>query len=142
MRYQVLATDFDDTIAYEGTVDDETLLALKQVRSAGMGLILVTGRELSDLFNTFLHSHLFDVIVAENGAVLYEPSNGTTQIIGAPVPPQPDPRAARSANIRRSLDRRNCHAIRASGTGGYPRAGSGVACDLQQGSGDGSRLMS
>jgi hydroxymethylpyrimidine pyrophosphatase-like HAD family hydrolase len=87
MTYHALATDFDGTIAFEGSVDDETLLALKHVRTAGMRLILVTGRELSDLFNTFVHSHLFDVIVAENGAVLYEPSDGATQIVGAPVPP-------------------------------------------------------
>ena len=88
MRYQALATDFDGTIAHDGLVDDPTLLALKQARSANVRLVLVTGRELSDLFNTFAHSHLFDVIVAENGAVLYEPGNGSTQTLGAPAPPE------------------------------------------------------
>ena len=35
---------------------------------------MVTGRELTDLFNTFEHPDLFERIVAENGAVLYDPA--------------------------------------------------------------------
>ena len=72
MKYLALATDYDGTIACDGTVDDDTAFALQGARSAGLSLILVTGRELADLFNTFPHARLFDRIVAENGAVLYE----------------------------------------------------------------------
>ena len=88
MRYRAIATDYDGTIAYEGTVDNETLDALRRARAAGVQLILVTGRELADLFNIFPHSDIFDRIVAENGAVLYEPATGKMQTLCAPAPPQ------------------------------------------------------
>jgi hydroxymethylpyrimidine pyrophosphatase-like HAD family hydrolase len=88
MTYRLLATDYDGTIAYEGIVDDLTIAALRRVRSAGLHLILVTGRELSDLLNTFGYPELFDFIVAENGAVVYEIRAGKTEILGSPPPPQ------------------------------------------------------
>jgi hypothetical protein len=88
MKYTVLATDYDGTIAHDGKVDDATVAALRRVRDAGLTLVMVTGRELSDLFNTFDHSDLFHRIVAENGALLYDPA--TTEITGlAPPPPEP-----------------------------------------------------
>lgn len=87
MRYQALATDYDGTLAHDGVVDDATVAALHRARAAGLRLIMVTGRELSDLFNTFAHSNLFDRIVAENGAVLYDPSSGTTEVLAAGPPP-------------------------------------------------------
>ena len=74
MTYRILATDYDGTVAYEGQVNAETLQGLHDARSAGTRLILVTGRELTDLFNTFDHVDVFERIVAENGAVLYEPA--------------------------------------------------------------------
>ena len=74
MKYQVLATDYDGTIAFEGKVEQKTIDALLRLRDSGVHLLLVTGRELADLFNTFDRSDIFDRIVAENGAVLYHPS--------------------------------------------------------------------
>ena len=47
---------------------------------------MVTGRELSDLFNTFEHSSLFDVIVAENGAVLYHPTTEAVELRSSTAP--------------------------------------------------------
>jgi HAD superfamily hydrolase (TIGR01484 family) len=44
MRYFVLATDYDGTLATDGRVHDETLTALKHLRASGRKLILVTGR--------------------------------------------------------------------------------------------------
>ena len=73
MKYLALATDYDGTIAYDGRVDAETVDALQRARDAGVQLILVTGRELSHLFNTFDRVDLFHRVVAENGAVLYDP---------------------------------------------------------------------
>jgi hydroxymethylpyrimidine pyrophosphatase-like HAD family hydrolase len=73
VRYRALATDYDGTIAHDGIVDDSTLRALRRVRDAGRVLLLVTGRELGDLLATFPHLDIFDRVVAENGAVLYEP---------------------------------------------------------------------
>lgn len=87
MRFGALATDFDGTIAHDGHVTPETCAALERVRKAGMRLLLVTGRELPSLFDTFSHVPLFDRVVAENGALLYTPSSGAIQQI-APAPPR------------------------------------------------------
>ncbi|MFO0847507.1 MAG: HAD family hydrolase [Gemmataceae bacterium] len=87
MRYLALATDYDGTIAHDGVVDEPTLDALRRLRGAGRRLVLVTGRELDDLFATFAHCDLFDRVVAENGALLYRPDTGESRVI-APAPPQ------------------------------------------------------
>ena len=84
--FRALATDFDGTIAHDGIVDDGTRDALHRAHDAGLCLLLVTGRELPDLFNTFAHVHLFDRVVAENGALMYVPSNGAVRQL-APAPP-------------------------------------------------------
>jgi hydroxymethylpyrimidine pyrophosphatase-like HAD family hydrolase len=87
MRYRALATDYDGTIAHDGQVDDDTVNALRRVRDAGLTLIMVTGRELTDLFNTFEHVDLFHRVVAENGAVLYDPANKWIEVLGGAPPP-------------------------------------------------------
>jgi hydroxymethylpyrimidine pyrophosphatase-like HAD family hydrolase len=88
MKYRALATDYDGTIAHDGRVDASTVDALRRVRAAGHKLIMVTGRELTDLFNTFEHIDAFDRIVAENGAVLYTPASKEVEVL-APAPPAP-----------------------------------------------------
>src|SRR6476660_3447353 len=84
--FRALATDFDGTIAHDGIVDDRTRGALERAGRAGLCLLLVTGRALPDLFNTFEHVNLFDRVVAENGARMYTPSNGSVRQL-APAPP-------------------------------------------------------
>jgi hydroxymethylpyrimidine pyrophosphatase-like HAD family hydrolase len=86
MTFDAVATDYDGTLAHDGVVDAVTVEALVRAREAGLKLLMVTGRELSDLFNTFEHSSLFDVIVAENGAVLYTPATEAVELL-APAPP-------------------------------------------------------
>jgi hydroxymethylpyrimidine pyrophosphatase-like HAD family hydrolase len=88
MRYHALAIDYDGTIAHDGRVDDGTIDALRRVRAAGHRLIMVTGRELTDLFNTFDYVDMFDRIVAENGAVVYDPASKHIDVL-APAPPSP-----------------------------------------------------
>jgi hydroxymethylpyrimidine pyrophosphatase-like HAD family hydrolase len=46
----------------------------------------VTGRELDDFMRVFPHVHLFNRIVAENGAVVYEPGIRDVQPL-AEAPP-------------------------------------------------------
>ena len=87
MKFDALATDYDGTIAHDGIVDEATVDALTRARDAGLRLILVTGRELSHLFNTFDHSALFHLIVAENGGVLYDPSTQSASFVASPPPP-------------------------------------------------------
>jgi HAD superfamily hydrolase (TIGR01484 family) len=68
-------------------VDKNTLEALQRVRAAvKVKLLLVTGRELGDLFETFAHPELFDRIVAENGALLFRPETGDGVVLAEPPP--------------------------------------------------------
>lgn len=87
MRFQALATDYDGTIAFDGRVDEDTVAALSRARDAGLTLIMVTGRELTDLFHTFDRVDLFHRVVAENGAVVYQPLTKQIDVIAA-APPQ------------------------------------------------------
>lgn len=82
MRYLALASDYDGTLATDGRVGKETLAALGRLRTSGRKLLLVTGRELDDLLSVFPHSHLFDWIIAENGALLYQPSRRLEKVLG------------------------------------------------------------
>jgi HAD superfamily hydrolase (TIGR01484 family) len=81
-----LATDYDGTLADHGTVSDEAYAALERLRETGRKLIMVTGRELSDLEQVFPGFGIFDKIVAENGAVLYTPSSKEERILAAAPP--------------------------------------------------------
>lgn len=87
MTFEALATDYDGTLAYDGVVDDLTVEALIRAREAGLRLVMVTGRELNDLFNTFAHTSLFDRVVAENGAVLFNPADGELEVLAGAPPP-------------------------------------------------------
>lgn len=84
MTYQALATDYDGTLATDGQVDAATLSALEQWRNVGRKLILITGRRLDDLQKVFSRFDLFDWVVAENGAVLYQPSSGQERLLADP----------------------------------------------------------
>ena len=86
MRYQVLATDYDGTLALRGRVDEPTLAALEQFLAMGRKLLLVTGRELDELLGIFPEVHLFEWVVAENGALLYRPSTKEVKLLGEPPP--------------------------------------------------------
>ena len=84
MRYLALASDYDGTIARDGIVDDKTVKALERFRQSGRKLVLVTGRELPDLENTFSRIDLFDFVVAENGALLYNPVTRAKRALAPP----------------------------------------------------------
>ena len=82
MRFRMVATDYDGTLANDGRVSKDTLQALQRVRESGRKLVLITGRELESLQSVFRELHLFDLIVAENGALLYYPSTGEEKASG------------------------------------------------------------
>jgi uncharacterized protein YciI len=73
MYFIALATDYDATLASHGRVDEQTIAALERLKASGRRLLLVTGRELPDLKRVFDRLDLFDVVVAENGSLLYFP---------------------------------------------------------------------
>ena len=87
MRYLALASDYDGTLAHDGVVDEQTIQALERFRHSGRKLILVTGRELGDLERAFPRLNLFDFVVAENGAVLFNPATRAKRLL-APPPPE------------------------------------------------------
>lgn len=98
MRYFVLATDYDGTLATDGHVHDATKDALKRLRTSGRKSILVTGRELDDLQRAFPELDLFDYVVAENGAVLYCPATKQEKLLGT-LPPEEFIQALQAKNV-------------------------------------------
>jgi hydroxymethylpyrimidine pyrophosphatase-like HAD family hydrolase len=87
LGYSTLASDFDGTIATEGCVSTSTVEALARLRAAGKRLIMVTGREVPSLLATFDRVDLFDVVVAENGALLYWPALARSDLLAPAVDP-------------------------------------------------------
>ena len=81
-----LATDYDGTLAHDGVVSDETVEALERLRESGRATLLVTGRELDDLEDAFDRLDLFDRVVAENGAMLVDPSKKDRRALHDPPP--------------------------------------------------------
>jgi HAD superfamily hydrolase (TIGR01484 family) len=85
--FVALATDYDGTLAQHGQVDAATRQAIEDLRQSGRKLILVTGRTLADLADVFGDLKPFDVVVAENGALLFVPAK-KEEIPLAEPPPQ------------------------------------------------------
>src|SRR5438874_9547335 len=88
MNVRALATDHDGTIAWHGAVEPSTVRALEQLKESGRKLLLVTGREIPDLFKVFSEACLFDLIVAENGALIYRPREREARTLAPPSPPE------------------------------------------------------
>lgn len=86
MHYRAIATDYDGTLAKDGQVDAATMTALRRYQDAGGKLLMVTGRELSDLQRAFPELTMFDGAVVENGAVFYDPRRDRVQTLGDPPP--------------------------------------------------------
>ncbi|MBZ9682436.1 MULTISPECIES: HAD-IIB family hydrolase [unclassified Mesorhizobium] len=87
MYFIALATDYDGTLAHDGTVSNKTVAALERFKKSGRKLLLVTGRELPDLKRVFPDVGLFDKVVAENGALIYTPASEEERAIS----PSPEP---------------------------------------------------
>jgi hydroxymethylpyrimidine pyrophosphatase-like HAD family hydrolase len=76
MQFQALAVDYDGTLATDGIVDEKTIAALHRLRDSGRHLILVTGRIMPQLLQAFPQLDLCDLVVSDNGAVLFDPKTG------------------------------------------------------------------
>jgi len=86
MRWLAFATDYDGTIATDGMLDEATIAALGRMRAGGAKMFLVTGRELEDFSHAPTVPDLFDMVVAENGGVLYTPGTKEVKVIADPPP--------------------------------------------------------
>jgi len=84
--FVALATDYDGTLAKDGRVDAPTIDALRALQASGRKLILVTGRELHDLKRVFPALDLFDMVVADNGGLLFEPAKNQEVPLAEPPP--------------------------------------------------------
>ena len=88
MSFKMLACDYDRTLANEGVIFPNTEQALIEAKEAGFMLGLVTGREFEDLLNVCPQIELFEMVVAENGAVLYLPASKYIKDLVPPPPPE------------------------------------------------------
>ncbi|MDB6146862.1 MAG: phosphoglycolate phosphatase, partial [Spartobacteria bacterium] len=88
MKWNVLACDYDGTLAHDGVLDADTASAIARFRNAGRQVLMVTGRELADLQNVCQVLDRFDWIVAENGALLYRPSDKFSELLCSPASAQ------------------------------------------------------
>jgi hydroxymethylpyrimidine pyrophosphatase-like HAD family hydrolase len=86
MRYHALATDYDGTLAHHGMVDEATWAAVARLRESGRKVILVTGRELDELLELLPDPAVFDRIVAENGALIYDPAKKSEHPVASGPP--------------------------------------------------------
>ena len=86
MRFRAIATDYDETLATEGRAYPPALSALRREQKAGRKLILVTGREVESLRSVFPAITVFDLVVAENGALLYYPSTSQERLLCQAAP--------------------------------------------------------
>jgi len=80
LTYRAIACDSDGTLVEDKTLTDKTRQALDRFKSAGGILILATGEtvqqvtEFPDLFR-------FDLVIAENGALLYWPQTKREKLL-------------------------------------------------------------
>jgi HAD superfamily hydrolase (TIGR01484 family) len=87
MRYLVLVLDYDDSIAMDGHADQTALSAIERLRMSGRRAVLITGRRVDDLVRVCPRIGLFDYIMAENGAVAYDPRTRDETVLAKAVPP-------------------------------------------------------
>jgi hydroxymethylpyrimidine pyrophosphatase-like HAD family hydrolase len=85
-HYLALACDGDGTLTTRKILASGTRLALERWRNSGRKLILVTGETIEEL-NKFPHLSAFNLVVAENGALLYWPSDKKTKPLAERTPP-------------------------------------------------------
>lgn len=88
MSFRMLACDYDATLADQGVIAPETEQALVAAKNAGLMLGIVTGRMVQSLLRLCPQINLFDLVVAENGAVLYFPASEASELLDRPPPPE------------------------------------------------------
>jgi hypothetical protein len=86
LRFLAIASDYDSTLATDGYAYPPALTALRQAQAAGRKLILITGRELESLHSVFPAITMFDLVVAENGALLYSPATARERLLCQAAP--------------------------------------------------------
>jgi hydroxymethylpyrimidine pyrophosphatase-like HAD family hydrolase len=86
MHISVIATDFDGTISEGDQLAPEAGRVLRRWRETGRIAVLVSGRSFEFLRDLQEGAQVFDLIVAENGAVLYNPHTDEMRLPFGEVP--------------------------------------------------------
>jgi HAD superfamily hydrolase (TIGR01484 family) len=86
VRYLALVTDYDGVVARHGRPCSTALAALGRLRASGRRAILITGRRLPNLLESCPDLTPFDCVVAENGAVAYDPRSREETVLADPPP--------------------------------------------------------
>lgn len=84
-RIRALASDGDGTLTKGKNLAIATAKALEKFVATGRRLILVTGENVPQL-QKLPHHKTFDLIVAENGGLLYWPATGKSKRLAEPPP--------------------------------------------------------
>jgi hydroxymethylpyrimidine pyrophosphatase-like HAD family hydrolase len=87
MKLAAIALDYDGTIAINGWFDPAVRQAVGEVRRQGIYVLLVTGRRVPDVMRAAGDLSCFDVVIGENGAVLYFPASNRYENRGRPPHP-------------------------------------------------------
>ena len=93
MRYKALVSDYDLTLVSDKHLDAATIVSLRRLKASGRKLVLVTGRTLPYVYGPdgILSRDvalLFDRIVGENGAVMWDPRSDRVTMLGKPPSPE------------------------------------------------------
>jgi hydroxymethylpyrimidine pyrophosphatase-like HAD family hydrolase len=86
VKLSVIALDYDGTITTDDVPDPSVREAIAAARTAGIVVLLVTGRILHELERVAGPLHFVDGVVAENGAVVHFPDTGHTSTLAPTVP--------------------------------------------------------
>jgi hydroxymethylpyrimidine pyrophosphatase-like HAD family hydrolase len=88
VRYLALATDYDGVVARNGRASSTAMAAIGRLRMSGRRVLLITGRRLPNLLESCPDLTPFDCVVAENGAVIYDPRSREETVLAEPPPPE------------------------------------------------------
>ena len=86
VRYLAVVTDYDGILADEGKPSENAFAAIRRLRASGRRVILNTGRRMEELVSLCPNLVVFDCVIAENGAVFYDPSTHREVLLGDPPP--------------------------------------------------------
>ncbi|MEA1945025.1 MAG: phosphoglycolate phosphatase [Euryarchaeota archaeon] len=82
-KIEAIACDYDRTLTDESLIlSKNAVTSLRNARKNGIKVFLASGRRLPFLVDTNERYDFVDAIIAENGAVIYDPANGTKIFLG------------------------------------------------------------
>ena len=85
MHFSALASDYDGTLATNGELRSTTAMALIRLAESGRKVILVTGRTMEELRIADVDRNLFDAVVVENGALVWDRATGKQTLLADPI---------------------------------------------------------